>query len=278
MNRCTKKLIKFICCHNYKMLPNESLVVRPHTVPLFTTLTVVSRGAGGAVVLMCVACFRAECSCRTRYGCRCCTGAEGPSWAQSLVCSTWSPVAIEPSQAMTLSTKWEHNKCGTVLLKSILKNKTFMKQSYLPWIPVGRNSQVDTEIQFCCQLGLGPRHPSHRETQQHRLPKARSNLQSHKTGQPDTLDTHLQTHNDSSDLGPNCETSCLPGEINHHLSGTVPLSQSCLYKIKTIEDTILISNRLDLIKILGCYPWWWDPDWGCRCLWGRGEADCLNSY
>lgn len=200
------------------MLPNASLVVRPHAVPLFTTLTVVPRGAGGAVVLMCVARFRAECSCRTRYGCWCCTGAEEPSWAQSLVCSTWSPVAIEPSQAITLSTKWENNnKCGTVLLKSILKKKTFIKQSYLPWIPVGRNSQVDREIQFCCQLGLGLRHPSHRETRQHRLPKAQSNLLSHKTGQPDTLDTHLQTRNDSSDLSPNCETSYLHGEINHHL-------------------------------------------------------------
>lgn len=257
------------------MLPNLWWFL-PHAVPLFTTLTVVSRCAGGAVVLMCVARFRAECSCRTRYGCRCCTGAEGPSWAQGLVCSTWSPVAIEPSQAITLSTERENNnKCGTVLLKSILKNKTFTN---LPWIPVGRNSQVDTEIRFCCQSGLGLRHPSHRETQQHRLPKAQSNLLSHKTGQPDTLDTHLQTHNDSSDLSPNCETSYLPGEINHHLSGTVLLSQSCLSKTKTIKYTILISNRFVLIKILGCYPWWWDPDWGCRCLWGRGEADCLNSY
>lgn len=123
------------------------------------------------------------------------------------------------------------------------KIKLFIKQSYLPLIPVGRNSQVDTEIQFCCQLGLGLRHPSHRETQQHRLPKAQSNLLSHKTGQPDTLDTHLQTHNDSSDLSPNCETSYLPCEINHHLSGTMPLSQSCLSKTKTIEDTILILNR-----------------------------------
>lgn len=258
------------------MLPNASLVVRPHAVPWFSTLTVVSRGAGGAVVLMCVARFRAECSCRTRYGCWCCTGAEGPSWTQSLVCSTWSPVAIEPSQAITLSTKWENSVGQRFWNQFLKKNKTFIKQSYLPWIPVGRNSQVDTEIQFCCQLGLGLRHPSHRETQQHRLPKAQSNLLSHKTGQPDTLDTHLQTHNDSSDLSPNCETSYLPGEINHYLSGTVSLSHSCLSK--TIEDTILILNRFVLIKILGCYPWWWDPDWGCRCLWGREEADCLNSY
>lgn len=64
------------------------------------TFTVESRGAAGAVVLMCVASLGAEGTCRTRQRNRCSPGAEEPSRTQCFICSTWSPVAVETCQAI----------------------------------------------------------------------------------------------------------------------------------------------------------------------------------
>lgn len=82
------------------------------------------------------------------------------------------------------------------------------RTTYLPLNPVGRTSQEDMEIQFGCPWGLGLRRPSHRENRQRRIPTVQSNLQRHRTGRLDTLDTQLQTQSDGGILSVMSRSAC----------------------------------------------------------------------
>lgn len=127
---------------------------------------------------------------------------------------------ILPSNRLKCKKK-KKRSCSVVCLRWSSQrnfNDTFIKQprgrtAYLPSNPVGRTSQVDTENQLCCPRGLGLRRPSHRENQLRRSPKVPPNLRRRKSGQRDTLDTHLPTHSDSWGLSvmsrPGCHDLCV---------------------------------------------------------------------
>ena len=132
------------------------------------TLTVGSRGTGGAVDLVCVPLCGAKCSCRARHGEWCSAGAEETSRARRLVGSAGAPVAIKPSQAITWSTTGE-KKWRRVIFKNPSKSSSqnlrcllFHRPALCPFwqkIPGGQRDPVLLSVGFGTVAPIRQRKP-----------------------------------------------------------------------------------------------------------------------
>lgn len=78
--------------------------------------------------------------------------------------------------------------------------------------------------------------------------------QMHKTDQLDTLDTHLQTKIDSTDLSPDSKTSYTSGEITQPVSGLCTAASFSLFGVNLIVFNLLWEKKYYF------YPWRSDPE------------------